>query len=94
MRVYGEYRVHIPAGLRGGGVERWDERRPEDCELDGYDAVRDEDAADSVRRYGEEVGSAGGMGCCGRWGVDAAGGGEVRETPASGCVPPIPIRQS
>lgn len=61
-------------------MERWGERRPEDCELDGYDGVRDKDAADSVRCDGEEVGEADGLGCGRRWGVAAAGIGEVRGT--------------
>ena len=53
---------------------------PEDRRADGYGGVRDEDAADSVRRYGEEVGAAGGVGFRGRWRVAAAGAGEVRRS--------------
>lgn len=45
----------------------------------------DGDVEDSVRCYGEEVGAAGGLGCGGGWGVDAAGEGAVKrvEQPVS-----------
>ncbi len=73
-RLHGDDRVHLPAGVRGAGVERRGEGRPQDHSADGYDGVRDEELPDTVRRDGEEVGAASRCGTrrgmvrgCSRW---------------------------
>ena len=74
------HRIYFPAGIRGTGLERRREGRPQDHPAHRYRAFRHKNLSHSVRRDGQEVGALRRVGRGGRRRVAATGGGEVKSS--------------